>query len=204
MHKAALRHFAKQDPIMHRLARRLGPFDLEAKSSKDPYTALTRAIVFQQLSGKAASTIYGRVVALTPGPRFPTPKDILAFSIEQLRSAGLSRGKASYIQNLAQAAIAGSLPTARQVVSMCDEDLITSLTAIKGVGVWTVQMYLIFTLHRPDILPIGDLGVRKGFSKVYKKRKMPTPKALAAFGERWKPHRTVAAWYLWRAIDEGI
>lgn len=175
------------------------PFPTKFEKSKDPYRALVRAVVFQQLSGKAASTIHGRVLALFPDKDHPDPEDLLVASDETLRSAGLSRQKAAALKDIAQKRVDGIIPPARALTRLPDEEIIERLTAARGVGRWTVEMYLIFTLGRPDVLPIDDLGVRKGAEKLY--RRSFTPKELGAYGERWGPWRSAAAWHLWRVMD---
>jgi DNA-3-methyladenine glycosylase II len=174
------------------------PFPTRFEKSKDPYRALVRSVVYQQLSGKAAATIHGRVLALFPGDH-PEPEDLLAASEEALRGAGLSRQKAAALKDVAQKRIDGIIPPARALARLPDEEIIARLTAARGVGRWTVEMYLIFTLGRPDVLPIDDLGVRKGAEKLY--RRDFTPKTLGEYGKRWAPWRSAAAWHLWRVTD---
>jgi DNA-3-methyladenine glycosylase II len=174
-------------PIKHK-ARRLAPFH-----------SLIRAIIHQQLSGIAAGSIMRKFQALFPGNELPTAQQVLATAPETLRSAGLSRAKLAYILNLAQKAIDGVVPTLDEVDALTDEEIIAQLTEIKGVGTWTVEMMLIFDLARPDVLPVHDLSIRKGFAAVFRKRKLPKPEAIRKYGELWKPHRTTAALYLWRA-----
>jgi 3-methyladenine DNA glycosylase/8-oxoguanine DNA glycosylase len=161
---------------------------------------LTRAIVFQQLSGKAAGTIFGRFVAMFPDG-FPAPAQVANTSFDKLRSVGLSRGKASYILDLAQRCEAGLLPSLEDCDVLGDAEIIAKLTEVKGVGRWTAEMFLIFNLGRPDVLPVHDLGVRRGFQITYNKRTLPEPERLDDHGRRWGPHRTMAARYLWRAAD---
>lgn len=196
-----LPHFIhlRTDPGMAALIDRIGPIDLEARRHP-PFQSLSRAIIHQQLSGLAAGTILKRFIALFPGA-YPRPRDVARASVDLLRSAGLSRPKAAYILDLAQRCEAGLIPTLEQCDQLPDEEIITRLTEIKGIGRWTVEMFLIFNLGRPDVLPIHDLGVRRGFQLTYRKRKMPLPEQLAAYGRRWSPHRTMAARYLWRATD---
>jgi DNA-3-methyladenine glycosylase II len=175
------------------------PFPTKFEKSKDPYRALVRSIVYQQLSGKAAATIHGRVLALFPNKDHPDPEDLLAAPEALLRSAGLSRQKAAALKDLAQKRIDGVVPNARALTRLPDEEIIERLTAVRGVGRWTTEMYLIFTLGRPDVLPIDDLGVRKGAEKLFKREF--TPKTLGAYGARWAPWRSAAAWHLWRVVD---
>ena len=174
-------------PIKHR-ARRLPPFH-----------ALLRAIIHQQLSGKAAASILARFQALFPNGDLPTPGQVLATAPETLRSAGLSRAKLAYILDLAAKTVEGVVPSLEEIDRLTDEALIDRLTQIKGIGRWTVEMMLIFDLARPDVLPVHDLSIRKGFKIVFGKRKLPEPEAIRRYGEIWKPHRTTASLYLWRA-----
>lgn len=160
-----------------------------------------RSIVYQQLNGTAAATILGRVKALYPRRRFPKPEDFLATPDEKLRAAGLSRAKTAAIKDLSSKTLAGVVPSARAIVQMSNEEILERLTTVRGVGPWTVEMLLIFTLGRPDVLPATDYGVRKGFALTYGLKELPKPKELLAFGEKWKPHRTTAAWYFWRALE---
>jgi DNA-3-methyladenine glycosylase II len=194
---AAHRHLAR-DPVMRRLIRAHGPCAL-APLKWSPYEALTRAIAHQQLNGRAAESILARFVALYGNGRFPSPADVSATRAMRLRRAGFSRGKVRAIKDVARHALAGVVPTRRAAARLDDETIIERLTAIHGVGRWTVEMLLIFTLGRPDVLPVDDFGVREGYRLAYGRRKRPTPKALRVAGEQWKPHRSAAAWYLWRA-----
>ncbi len=175
------------------------PYPIKFAKNKDPYRALVRAVVFQQLSGKAATTIHNRVIALWPDKDHPEPEDILAIDPTLLRGAGLSRQKIAAVQDIAQKRIDGIIPQARALSRLPNEEIIQRLTAARGVGRWTVEMYLMFTLGRPDVLPIDDLGVRKGAEKLY--RRSFTPKELGAYGERWAPWRSAASWHLWRLMD---
>jgi DNA-3-methyladenine glycosylase II len=198
---AADRHLAR-DPVMRRLIARHGPCGLECRRWS-PYEALTRAIAHQQLNGRAAQTILARFVALFGNGRFPGPADVLAAHPARLRSAGFSRAKVRAIKDIARHALAGTVPTRRAAARLDDEAIVERLVAIHGVGRWTVEMLLIFTLGRADILPVDDFGVREGYRRAYGTRLRPTPKALRRIGERWKPYRSVAAWYLWRAAGEA-
>ena len=197
---AAHRHLAR-DPAMRRLIRRHSPCGLECRRWS-PYEALTRAIAHQQLNGRAAQTILTRFVALVGNGRFPAPADVLATHPARLRSAGFSRAKVRAIKDIARHALAGTVPTRRAAARLTDEEIIERLLPIRGVGRWTVEMLLIFTLGRADILPVDDFGVREGYRRACGTRLRPTPKALRQLGERWKPYRSVAAWYLWRAAGE--
>jgi DNA-3-methyladenine glycosylase II len=193
-------HLSKADPVMARLVSRLGPFTLKPRQLP-PFQSLVQSIIYQQLSGKAAATILARFQALFGDGRFPTPQEVLAISSERLRSAGLSRPKASYVRGVAEHSVAGRLPTLISCAQLTDAEIIERLTEIKGVGRWTAEIFLMFNLGRPDVLPVHDLGVRKGFQIAYGKRALPEPGPLERFGQKWKPHRTTAAWYLWRAVD---
>lgn len=175
------------------------PYPTSFAKNKDPYRALVRAVVFQQLSGKAATTIHNRVIALWPDKDHPDPEDILAIDPTLLRGAGLSRQKIAAVQDIAQKRIDGIIPQSRALSRLPSEEIIDRLTAARGVGRWTVEMYLMFTLGRPDVLPVDDLGVRKGAEKLY--RRSFTPKELGAYGERWAPWRSAASWHLWRLMD---
>ena len=163
--------------------------------------ALVRAIAHQQLNGRAAETILGRFVKLFAPARFPTPEAILAADPRALRRAGFSRAKVRAIRDIARHTVAGVVPTRRAAASMTDEELVERLTAIHGVGTWTVEMLLIFTLGRRDVLPVDDFGVREGYRVAFGLRRRPTPRELRAYGERWRPFRSIAAWYLWRAAS---
>ena len=199
MSKKAHLHL-RTDPVMAELIEKFGPIPLRGRR-QPTFQSLTRAIVFQQLSGKAAETILGRFIALFGDLPFPEPEHVLTMTVDQLRSAGLSRPKAAYILGLAENAVAGTLPSLEACKTMTDAEILTALTSIKGIGRWTAEMLLIFNLGRADILPVHDLGVRRGFQRAYGKRSMPLPEQLDKFGLRWSPHRTTAARYLWRAAD---
>ncbi len=198
--EAALAHLRQADPILARLIDRVGPFAIRRDDTGTVFSALMRSIVYQQLSGKAAATILGRVRALFRGDG-PTPEKLLRASDEKLRGAGLSRSKVLSLRDLARRMKAGELPTLQQIQLMEDEAIIESLTAVRGIGRWTAEMLLIFRLGRPDVLPVDDYGVRKGFALVFRKRALPTGDQLRKHGARWKPYRSVASWYLWRALD---
>jgi 3-methyladenine DNA glycosylase/8-oxoguanine DNA glycosylase len=185
---------------MARLIDRIGPVRLRPRRLP-PFESLVHAIIHQQLSGQAAGTILGRFRALFRSDGFPGPQAVLEQSPERLRSAGLSRPKAGYVLGIARKAMDGHIPTLGECDRMTDAEIVERLTGIKGVGRWTAEMLLIFNLGRPDVLPVHDLGVRKGFQFAYGKGKLPTPERLARYGVRWAPYRTAAAWYLWRAAD---
>jgi DNA-3-methyladenine glycosylase II len=192
-------HLTKVCRRFARVVPKHEPYPTSFEKTKDPFRALVRSVVYQQLSGKAAATIHGRVLALFPDKDHPDPEDLLAAAPETLRGAGLSRQKIAALKDVAQKRIEGIIPPARALVRLADDEIIERLTTARGVGRWTVEMYLMFTLGRPDVLPIDDLGVRKGAEKLYKRSF--TPKELGAFGERWAPWRSAAAWHLWRFID---
>jgi DNA-3-methyladenine glycosylase II len=196
----ACRHLSR-DPVMRRLIARHGPCDL-TRRKLSPYHSLTRAIAHQQLNGRAAETILGRFVALFGDDgAYPPPEAVLAKRASALRRAGFSAGKVKAIRDIARHAVIGVVPTTRMCARLTDEEIVERLVQIHGVGRWTVEMLLIFTLGRPDVLPVDDFGVREGYRIAYGLRKQPTPKALAAYGERWKPYRSVAARYLWMAAN---
>jgi DNA-3-methyladenine glycosylase II len=164
--------------------------------------SLVRAVAHQQLTGKAANTILGRVLALYPGKKFPAPEDLLKTPDRKLRAAGFSRAKVKSVKDIAAKTIAGVVPlSSRALLKLSDDAIVERLTSVRGVGRWTVEMMLIFTLGRPDVWPVDDYGVRKGLTLLYKLKSLPTPKEAVEFGERWRPHRSAAAWYLWRACD---
>ena len=166
-----------------------------------PFDALAESIAYQQLTGKAAATIFGRVRALYPKRKWLDPKQLLATPDETLRAAGLSRAKTAALKDLAAKTIDGTVPSGRALLRMTDDEIITRLTMVRGIGRWTVEMLLLFDLGRPDVWPVDDYGVRKGFAKTFRRRELPTPKQLMKLGEKWRPYRSVAAWYFWRALD---
>jgi len=176
-------------------------YNITPSLSIRPFDALAESIAYQQLNGKAAATIWGRVRALYPRKKYLDPKLVLATPDEKLRAAGLSRSKVAALKDLAAKTIDGTVPSARALAKMTDEEIIERLVAVRGIGRWTVEMLLLFDLGRPDVWPVHDYGVRKGFAKIFGKRKLPTPKQLMKFGEKWRPYRSIAAWYFWRALD---
>ena len=167
-----------------------------------PFDALAESIAYQQLNGKAAAAIWNRVRALYPKRKWLDPARILATPDETLRAAGLSRAKIAAIKDLAAKTSDGTVPSGRVLIRMSDNEIIARLTTVRGIGRWTVEMLLLFDLGRPDVWPVDDYGVRKGFAKTFGRRKLPTPKQLMKLGEKWRPHRSVAAWYFWRALDQ--
>lgn len=194
---------ARADPMMRRLIRAHGPCGLAPRWRRSPYESLVRAVVYQQLNGKAAATILARFMALFPGERFPPPAAVLARDEAALKSAGLSRQKLGYIRDVALKAVEGSIPTHRRGLHAYDDDtLIEQFTQARGVGRWTVEMMLIFSMGRLDVLPVDDYGVRAGYSRVAGLPDMVGARQLADIGARWAPWRSVAAWYFWRAADD--
>jgi DNA-3-methyladenine glycosylase II len=205
----ALRELAAADPKLGRLIERAGPYTLRLKSNHSPFESLLESIIYQQLHGKAAAAILRRLLVLF-GDLHPSPEQILAAPVEFLRSAGLSRGKTLAIRDLAAKTLDGTVPTLVRIRRMSDDEIIERLTAVRGIGPWTVEMLLIFRLGRPDILPVTDYGVRKGFaltygripkSKPFDNALLPKPADLLRRGQKWRPWRSVASWYLWRACD---
>jgi DNA-3-methyladenine glycosylase II len=201
MTPAAHRHLSKRDPVLRRLIREHGECDLVPEKRRSPFQSLVQAVAHQQLNGTAANTILTRFKRLFPGRRFPRPEDLAKVTDKQIRACGFSFAKIKSIRDIAGKTLSGVVPSSRQIVNLSDDEIIARLTEVRGVGRWTVEMLLIFQLGRPDVLPVGDFGVRTGFRVAYKKRAMPKPKELLAFGEKWKPHRTTAAWFLWCAAD---
>jgi DNA-3-methyladenine glycosylase II len=199
---AELEALKGSDPVMAGLIERLGPLDEEQRRRgrpKDSYGALLRSITGQQLSTKAAATIYGRVTAMFGG-RTPTPDELLAADPDELRGAGLSYAKVRYLRDLAEHVRSGALQLER-LAELPDGEVAAQLTAVKGLGQWTADMFLIFHLRRPDVLPVGDLGIRRAVERAYQLPGMPDPAALTAIGEPWRPYRSVASLYLWRSLD---
>lgn len=197
---AARRHLLQADPVLGALIRRVGACRLVVEKG-EPYQALVQAITHQQLHGAAARTIYARFLALFPGEGFPSPAQVLSASEAALRGCGLSGGKIAAIRDIAAHAERGTIPSRRAAARMADGALIERLTVIRGVGRWTVEMMLMHTLGRADVLPVDDFGVREGYRVLHGLAVQPKPKDLAAIGEAWAPFRSSAAWYLWRAAD---
>jgi DNA-3-methyladenine glycosylase II len=196
----AVRHLRAADPVLAKLMERAGPFALKIRRLHDPFEALARNIVFQQLHGKAAEAIHARVVALCGGGRL-RPEDVLGAKEEEMRGAGLSAAKLAALRDLAAKTLDGTVPTLARMRRMTDEEIVERLTQVRGIGRWTVEMLLMFRLGRPDVLPVGDFAVRKGFAFAYGLKESPKPKELMEYGERWRPYRSVASWYMWRAVE---
>ena len=197
----AIRHLRRADPVLARVIRRSGPCLLEPKATQSMFHALAEAITYQQLSGKAAATIFGRVIALFAPKRFPTPADLLAMPDARLRGAGLSAAKTAALKDLARKTLDGTVPPLARVRRLSDAEIVERLTAVRGIGPWTAEMMLIFRLGRSDVLPVADLGVRKGFMLTYGLDDLPTPEQMIEHAERWRPYRTVGSWYMWRALE---
>ena len=201
MHEAAIEHLTKADKVLARLIRKIGPCELMPRKRCSPFQALVQSVAHQQLNGTAANTILKRVTALYPRRKFPVPEEVLATPDEDLRRAGLSRAKVASIKDIAAKTVEGVVPPARVMAKMPDAEILERLTTIRGVGPWTVEMLLIFTLGRSDVLPATDFGVRKGFAVVFMLDELPQPKELLEHGECWRPYRSIASWYLWRGLD---
>ena len=201
MHEAAIEHLTKADKVLARLIRKIGPCGLKARKRCSPFQALVQSVAHQQLNGTAANTILKRVMALYPRRKFPTPDDVLATPDAKLRGAGLSRAKVASIKDIAAKMVEGVVPPARTIAKMPDAEILERLTTIRGVGPWTVEMLLIFKLGRLDVLPATDFGVRKGFAVIFMRDDLPKPEELLEHGERWRPYRSIASWYLWRSLD---
>jgi DNA-3-methyladenine glycosylase II len=200
-YRTSVRHLKRIDPVLARVIETVGPCRFQLRNEGTHFEALTRSIVFQQLSGKAAGTILSRFNALYPG-NSPDPHAVLATSDEQMRAVGLSRQKIAYLRDLSSKVASGDLPL-DAVEQMDDDDLIDHLVQVKGIGRWTAQMFLMFRLGRPDVLPELDLGVQNAIRRAYRMRKRPTPKQVKRIGAKWSPHSSVACWYLWRSLENG-
>jgi DNA-3-methyladenine glycosylase II len=199
----AMQHLSATDERLAELISNTVPFQTDSDQLQSPYEALLESIAYQSISGKAAATIYGRIKALSSTGRAPTPQEMLKLRKSVLRKAGLSGAKVLAMKDLAKKTIEGVVPTLEQAERLSDDELVERLVSVRGIGAWTVEMFLIFRLGRPDVLPIHDLGVKKGWSVTYGKKHMPMPKELLKFGERWRPYRTVASWYMWRAFERA-
>ena len=194
--RKAVNHLKKSDPVLRAIIARVGPCRMEFGPAE--FSSLAEAIVYQQLNGKAAVTIFNRFAALAGDPL--TPEGILKLSDEQLRSVGLSKQKSAYLKDLSAKTAAGLLDFSR-LPELTDEEVIQHLTQVKGIGVWTAHMFLMFSLRRPNVLPTGDYGVQMAIKKHYKKRKLPKPKDMEKIARAWEPYRSVACWYMWRSLD---
>src|SRR6202162_4358979 len=201
-HDDAHRHLSATDARMAELIARSVRYNIEPSLSLRPFDALAESIAYQQLSGKAADTIWKRVRALYPGKKRLDPKLVLATPDKKLRAAGLSGSKVAALKDLAAKTIDGTVPSARALAKMTDEEIIERLVSVRGIGRWTVEMLLLFDLGRPDVWPAADYGVQKGLVKTFGKRKLPTPKQMIKLGKKFQPYRSVAAWYFWRALDK--
>ncbi len=201
MYETAIEHLTKSDKVLGRLIRRVGPCELKPRRDHTPFRSLVQAVAHQQLNGTAANTILGRVKALYPGRRFPEPEHLLETPDERLRAAGLSRAKVASIKDIAAKTREGTVPASIAIKKLSDAEIVSRLTVIRGVGPWTVEMLLIFTLGRMDVLPATDFGVRKGFALTFRRKEFPTPAELVEHGERWRPYRSIASWYLWRSLE---
>jgi len=196
-----MRELSRADRHLAKVIRRIGSFPTKRQKPQPPFASLLQSIVYQQLAGKAAATIFGRVKALGASG-FPTPEEILLLDKSKLRGAGLSRQKIAAVKDLAAKTLDGTVPSLRKLRRMSEEEIHERLVQVRGIGEWSVQMFLMFRLGRPDVLPIHDLGIRKGFQRVYGHDDVPKPQFILEHGERWRPYRSIASWYLWRAVDE--
>jgi 3-methyladenine DNA glycosylase/8-oxoguanine DNA glycosylase len=200
-HVEAHAHLSRLDKRLAQLIERVGEFRFKLDECDSVYESLLEAIVYQSIAGKAAQVIFSRIHALGSNGLCPTPQELLRVSTQKLRKAGLSHAKIAAVRDLARKTIDGVVPTLDEAAAMSDQELVDRLISVRGIGAWTVEMFLIFRLGRPDVLPIHDYGVQKGWALTYRKRAIPKPKELLKFGERWRPYRTVASWYMWRAVE---
>jgi 3-methyladenine DNA glycosylase/8-oxoguanine DNA glycosylase len=198
----AVDHLRASDETLARVIDGVGPFRLQLIGASSIFGALAQSIIYQQLNGRAAATIFARFCALFPGTD-PTAEQLLAVSEDELRGAGLSRSKLLSLRDLAGKSVSGEIPTLAEIRHMGDEAIIERLISVRGVGRWTVEMLLIFRLGRPDVLPADDYGIRKGFARAYTAGELPARKDVETYGLRWKPYRTVASWYLWRIAEQA-
>ena len=192
---------SRADKKLARVIQKFGPFPTDVPEPKHPYVVLLQAIVYQQLVGAAAKAIFARVKALGADGEGPTPEEILRAGTPKLRRAGLSRQKIAAVKDLAKKTLDGTVPPLEEIRHLSEEEIVERLTKVRGIGEWSAQMFLMFQLRRPDVLAIHDYGLRKGFQYVYGLKGVPKPKALLAYGERWRPYRSIASWYLWRAVE---
>jgi DNA-3-methyladenine glycosylase II len=197
----ACRYLVEADPKLGNLMARTGPFTMRPVPTQSLFAALARSIVYQQLTGRAAATILGRVIQAAGQRGFPPPRALLDTSPERLRQAGLSAAKTAALKDLAARTLDGTVPSLAKIRRMDDEEIVQRLTTVRGIGRWTVEMLLIFRLGRPDVLPLTDLGVRKGFGLTFRRGKLPDTEIMVRRAQRWRPYRSVASWYLWRALE---
>lgn len=197
----ALAHLRASDPVLGELIDRVGAFGLEPRKMDSLFEALLRAIVYQQLHGKAAASIHARVLTVLEKHGGARPEILVKVADDDLRAAGLSRSKLAAIRDLAEKAAAGLVPTVKEAAMLTDEELIERLTVVRGIGPWTVHMLLIFNLGRGDVMPTGDYAIRAAFRRLYRKRKEPSIEGILRHARRWQPYRSVASWYLWRSLD---
>ena len=200
-HVAAHAHLSRSDKRLAALMERVGEFGFRLDECDSVYESLLEAIMHQSIAGKAAQVIFARVKALGSSGNCPTPDELLRVRKPVLRKCGLSNAKVAAVRDLAQKTIDGVVPTLAQAETMSDQELVDRIVSVRGIGPWTVEMFLIFRLGRPDVLPIHDYGVQKGWAITYRRKDIPKPKELLEFGERWRPYRTVASWYMWRAVQ---
>ncbi len=203
--KAAVSHLAKTDPALAKLIAQVGPLKLSLRHTSDTFTALAEAIVYQQLTAKAAATIFGRLLSICPNRRL-SAKKLLGFSNEELRAVGLSNSKTKSLRDLAEHKLRGEIPSVLELAPMTDEQIIERLTVVRGIGRWTVEMLLIFRLGRPDVFPVSDYGIRKGYARVCGTRQagngaLASAEVMEQRALKWRPYRSVASWYLWRALE---
>jgi len=198
----AEKHLAKADPVMKGLIKRFPPFTVRSSLMASPFEALVRAVASQQLNAAASEAILRRFIALVPGQSFPGPEDLAGLSDDQLRSAGFSRGKIATIRRLVEGVAHGVIPNAQEAVTLDDDEIVARITTVRGIGRWTVEMLLLFHLGRPDVWPVDDFGIRKGFMIAHGLQEMPKPKALRDYGDKWRPYRSIASWYLWCVANE--
>ena len=201
MSRHVLSHLSRADAVLGGLIRAVGPCRLEPPAECHPFQTLAQAIAHQQLNGTAANTILGRFVASCGDGSFPTPQAVLAANETVLRAAGFSFAKIASLRDLAAKTLDGVVPSREVLIELENEAIIERLTQVRGIGRWTVEMMLMFHLRRPDVLPVDDYSLRKAYAKAFNKRKLPTPQALEKLGEKWRPYRTVASWYLWSTLN---
>jgi DNA-3-methyladenine glycosylase II len=199
--RSALLHLKQADPVLRAIVERVGPYRI--RYAEPDFETVARSIVFQQLSGQSARAIFGRVKELVSGNGRMTPQGVLVRTDADLRGAGLSRRKAEYLRDLAEKTEAGDIDFAR-LAALSDDDVIRQLTVVRGVGVWTAQMFLMFALRRPDVLPAGDLGIRSALRRAYRLRTLPTPAKIEQLARKWHPYCSAASWYLWRSADDVL